>query len=866
MKTIIKFLLGFIAFILVALLVLPMVFQDKIVDLIKVEINKNVNAKVDFSDVNLSLIRNFPNASVNMNDVLILNNKHFEGDTLFYAKDINLKISLIDIINSKLNIKSFDLNNSKVNLLVNQQGEVNYDIAKTSNKATYNEGKEKENKVMNVEVESYAFNNMYVIYKDEKAKMYVHIDELNHSGSGDLSSERTKLDTKTSMKLSFKKDKNEFINNLHLDLKALLDLDLKNQKFTFLDNKAHINQLPLIFDGYVKLNKANKEVKMKFNTPSSDFKNFLALVPKQYAKNTETVKTTGNFEIKGNVNGIIDQTHIPKIDINIVSNNASFKFPKLPKGVDNIHINTSIINSTGYLKDTYIDLKNLSFKIDNNSLKVKSLIKNLTNNPLVSASFDGKLDLEDINKVYPLEQGINMKGLIDANLKTKFDIEAVQKSIPKRIENHGRISLNHFKFASKGIVNSLFVTNAEVDFQPTKIMLTNFDAKSGSSDFQAKGEIDDLVGFLMLNKEFKGSFVLTSNTFKVSDFMQDNSQKKTTETKKVKTEKSLKIPKFLNIVADVKAKHIYYDNLELKNASGKLILRDEKAIFESLKADMFDGKINLNGSVNTKDKVPNFNMKMNVNQFNIASSFKSMEMLQKLAPIADIISGKLNTTIDLKGNLTKDFTPDMNSLGGNAVAEVLSQGLDPKKSKLISTLDKHLNFIDLKKLNLNDIKTHLAFKDGKVNVSPFKIKYKDIIIDVQGSHSFNQNMNYNLKLDVPAKYLGSEVNGLLAKLDKSNQNIKLPISADLTGSFTNPKVKLDTKSAINDLTNKLVAEQKNKLKNKAINEVKKHIKDKAVGNVINNILGGKSDNKEKDKKKSNKTEEAVKKGLKLLGL
>ncbi len=857
MKTVIKIGIGFIVVVLVALFTLPMLFQDKIKDLIKEEINKNLNAKVDFSDADLSLIRNFPNASVKLTDISVLNYKPFEGDTLFYSKAVNLKMSLLDVINSKLNIKAFEVNNSKVNVFVHKDGKANYDITKVSKKESPKAVETENSKAVNIGVESYQINNLHIIYKDEKSKMYVHIDDLNHSGSGDLSAERTKLDTQTSLQLSFKKDKSTLIDKFHLDLKALLDLDLKNQKFAFLDNTAHINQLPLIFEGYVKLNNTNKDVSLKFHTPSSDFKNFLALVPKQYAKNTKTVKTTGNFEIKGDVNGLINDKHIPKININIASNNASFKFPELPKGVNNIHINTSIINETGYLKDTYVAIDDVSFKIDNNALNVSSLIKNLTINPLVSAKFVGKLDLEDINKVYPLEKGVQMKGLIDADLSTKFDLQAVQKSIPERIVNNGRISLNDFKFASKGIVNPLFVSSAEVNFQPTKILLTNFDAKSGSSDFQAKGEIDDLLGFLMLNKEFKGNFALTSNTFKISDFMQDNNKDKkpNTETKTTKPQESLKIPKFLNIVTDVKAKHIYYDNLELKNASGKLILRDQKAIFENLKAEMFEGQIAFNGVVNTKDKTPNFDMKMGIKQFNIASSFKSMETLQKLAPIVDVISGKFNTTIDLKGNLTKDFTPDMNSLAGNALAELKSQGLDPKNSKLMSTLDKNISFIDLKKLNLDDIKTQLTFKNGKVNVKPFTLKYKDIAVDVQGSHGFDQSMDYKLKLDVPAKYLGSEVNGLLSKLDKSSQNIKVPIFADLTGSFKSPKVQLDTKTAVNDLTQKLVAQQKSKLKNKA---------GKEAGKLINSLLGGKSDKKD-DKKKDNKTQDAVKKGLKLLG-
>ncbi|MBS9767936.1 MAG: AsmA family protein [Flavobacteriaceae bacterium] len=862
MKKFFKIFIGFIVVLLVALIALPIVFQDKIIAVVKEKINENVNAKVEFTDADLSLLRNFPNASVKLTDISVVNHEPFKGDTLFFSKEVNLKMSLTDIIKSKFNVKSFVLNDSKVTILVDKNGKTNYDIAKKTNETQTETNNEK---AMKIAVEFYEVNHLDLIYKDLKSKMFVKLTDLKHYGSGDLSVDKTTLDTKTSTKILFKKDGKSYIENLHLDLKALLDLDFKNQKFAFLENTAHINNLPLIFDGFVKLNAKNQEVNLNFKTPSSDFRNFLDLVPKQYAKNTESVQTTGNFEIKGKINGIVDDKHIPKIDVNITSNNASFKFPNLPKGVKNIHINTDIKNNSGIVEDTYVDVKNFAFKIDNNEFNAKANIKRLTTNPLVNATLKGKLNLADINKVYPLEKEVKLSGLINADLTTNFDADAVQKSIPERIKNNGKISVNNFMYSAKGIVNPLNIKNAEVDFQPTKISLTNFDAKTGDSDFKAKGTIEDLVGFLLADKKLKGNFVLTSNTFKVSDFMQDNQSKETKKEDKKTTpnsSESLKIPAFLDVVTQVTAKNVYYDNLQLKNVVGKLILKDEKAVLQDLKANMFDGKIALNGTVNTKEKTPVFNMKMGIKDFNIASSFKSIEMLEKLAPIAEIISGKFNTNIDLNGKLTQDFTPDLNTIGGNAFAELLNQGLNPEKSKVMNLLDSQLKFIDLKKLNLNDIKTHLTFKDGKVNVKPFKVKYKDIDINIGGSHGFDQSMDYKISLDVPAKYLGSEVSGLLAKLDKSNQNMKVPITANLTGSFTNPSVKTDLKSAVTNLSNQLIEQQKNKLKNKAVEEINKRVKNKVVGDAINGILGKKTtDNKKKSDKKET-TEDAVKEGVK----
>ena len=143
----------------------------------------------------------------------------------------------------------------------------------------------------------------------------------------------------------------------------------------------------------------------------------------------------------------------------------------------------------------------------------------------------------------------------------------------------------------------------------------------------------------------------------------------------------------------------------------------------------------------------------------------------------------------------------------------MSTTVNEKNSKLLSTLSSNLNFINLDKLNLNDLKAALTFKDGKVNVRPFDIKYQDIKVTVGGTHGFDQVMNYDLKFDVPTKYLGSEVNNLIAKLTPADAKKveSIPVNALMTGSFSDPKVSTDLKTATTNLVTQLVKQQKDKL-------------------------------------------------------
>ncbi|WP_272150523.1 AsmA-like C-terminal region-containing protein [Tenacibaculum aiptasiae] len=849
MKKIYKIVLGVVIAIFVILVSIPLLFQDKIIGLVKQTVNNNVNAKVDFSNANLSLIRNFPNISVQLSNTTVINNKPFEGDTLLYANDIRLNLRLTELFKSstdQLNIKSFSIDNAKVNVLVDKNGNANYDISKPKEITQETTTENNSSSNFGLSIDSYNISNATIKYTDKKGKMHLSLNNFNHSGSGDFSQSNMELDTKTSTLISFGMDGTSYAKNQKIQLDAILGMDLVNQKFSFLKNEAKLNNLPLIFDGYVQINKNNQEVDINFKTPSSDFKNFLGLIPEAYTKNIANVTTSGNFSVNGKVNGIIDDTNIPKLDITLSSKNASFKYPDLPKTVRNINIDAQIKNTTGKTQNTYVNIAGLSFKIDEDTFSGKGSVYNLTTNPLINATLNGTLNLANINKAYPVDLKNELRGILKANLHTKFDLDAIQKNNLNRIKNNGHIEVSDFVFSSKDIVNPINIKNTKVDFTPTTISLTKFDANTGKSDINATGKIQNLLGFLLSNKKLQGDFNVNSNSFYVSDFMQENTnptEKKEDTPKEEKPTESLKIPAFLDCKIFADAKTVYYDNLKLRNVKGTLLLKDEKATLQNVNAGIFNGKIALNGEVNTQKKQPTFDVKLGIKSFDIAQSFNSLDLLQSLSPIAGAMNGKLNSDINLSGDLNTDFTPNLSSISGKALAELLTTKINPEKTKALSLLNDKLSFIDLTKLDLTDIKTHLSFKKGQVEVSPFKLKYKDIGINVGGTHGFDQTMNYNVTFDVPAKYLGSDVQGLLSKLSAKDQNITVPVTANLTGSMTSPTIKTDLSSSVTKLTQKLVQQQKDNL----------------VKNTLGNLLG----NKKKDS--TSKTDKTVKKVTDVLG-
>ncbi|WMI67003.1 AsmA-like C-terminal region-containing protein [Aestuariibaculum sp. YM273] len=831
MKKALKILGLSILIILVLLIALPFAFKGQIKDMVKSFINQNINANVEFSDVSLSLLKSFPQANVEVNDLVITNFEPFKNDTLVSTKNIAFTMSVKELFKSAedgpLTINSITIDDALVNLKTNAEGKSNYDIAKDDGSTS--ETEKNSDSGFAFDIENYSINNSTFHYLDEGSKIQFSINELNHIGKGTFSGTVSELDTNTEALVSFSMDSTAYLSNNHIKLDALIDLDLENSKYTFKDNKALINQLPLEFHGFVQLIEEGQDIDITFENPGSTFKDFLAVIPSNYSKSIEDVQTTGDFKVKGIIKGKVTEKTIPTLDISITSNNASFKYPDLPKSVENIVINTEIKNETGYVDDTYVNINTLNFSIDKDVFKSSATIKNLTKNMLVNANVNGTLNLDNLTKAYPLELDQDLSGILKANIHTAFDMNAIETNAYERIKSSGTMSISDFKFDSEDMVNPVSISKADMTFNPSTVTLNNFNATTGSSDINANGSINNLLGFILTDGTLKGNFNVNSNNFVLSDFMSSTEEapaSEQTETTTSSNSETLKIPAFLDCTINANAANVTYDNLNLKDVKGALVIKDQQATLNNLTSKLFNGNLAVSGNVSTKNETPTFNLDLGAENFDIAQSFAGLDMFQSIAPIAKALQGKLNTKLNLKGDLTQDFTPNLNTLFGDAAAELLTTKVDPQNAQVLNKLESSLSFVDFDKFSFNDLKAYLEFADGKVTVKPFTFKYQDIAIEVSGSHGFDKTMAYNAVFDVPAKYLGSDVNKLINSINDSQTNdITVPITANISGSYTEPKVSTDLSSGVKNLTSQLTEIQKQKLIGQGKNE-------------LNNLLGG----------------------------
>ena len=806
-----------VVLILAFLIIVPLFLEAKIGSLLRENVNKQIEGQFDFKTASLSLISSFPNAELSLEGPHLTTKAPFEGDTLFFAQALELKMGIFELFKSAedpLTVKSIVLVKGSLNLREDLEGQLNYDIIKE-----ISEGQEVNNSSegFTFSLSTYEIEESEIHYTSLDAGIDLDILISNHTGTGDLSLKDSQLDTQTEGSLSIALDSVYYLQNTPFTWQALIGMDLEEYRYRFLDNKANLKQLALVFDGEVQVGDDYQEYDIRFEAPSAKFQDFLSILPEQFTGNLSTLNAEGDFEISGILKGRYSEDAIPEFDLGIKTENARVQYAQMPRSINDISFQAGVGNNSEN-GNINLEVKDAAFRIGEDVFNLKALIKDILGERLTGLSLRTNMNLAHLSEAYPLPGGVGLRGRLKADIRASFNETLLRQKTYEQIQLEGSAALTNFVYTGTA-------------FAKDRMLIQEARGSLGQSDFEVAGSLFPILGYQLGGRDLQGKLNLRSNTFKLADFISGAS----TEDKQtgMDTITAIKIPENLNLEIAARAGKVVYNELELDNFKGTIRVNEGAVDFQEVTTGFLDGKLALQGSVNTRMEQPQFALALDVQQLQIQKAFRALDLFQALVPVASAMEGRFSSQLAVAGDLTADFRPDLTSLTGEVLAEVLAANMKADRLPVLEKLNSSFNFFDLNKLDLRGAKTALAFEKGKVRVKPFGFKYEDIAIRVEGGHGFDRSLNYQLKLDVPAKYLGPEVQRLVASIGETDfKDLKLPVQVGITGSHSSPQIKSDLNSGVKGLTNQLLELQKQKMLNKG--------KDKAQ-ELLSGVLGKPAD-------------------------
>ncbi|MFV0470670.1 MAG: AsmA-like C-terminal region-containing protein [Paludibacteraceae bacterium] len=793
------FIVSTFLFVVVLLAITPFLFQGKIIEAAKKELNKQLNAQVDFKKLSISLLRNFPNASLNIKDLHIIGVDSFSTDTLLYSKDINLVVNLKSLFSDTgYEVKKVTITDSKIFAHILQSGAANWDIMKVDSTETTDTASSN----FLLKLKDFVISRADIKYIDETSAMAVSIKNLNHHLTGDLTADSTLLITQTTIdSLDYWSENLKYASGLKVKVDADIKADFNKSIYTLANNSMKINNIPLSVNGWVQMLENGMDMDLKLNTEQVNFKHLLSLIPAIYTNSFENIKAEGNVKLDGFVKGKMIDEMYPAFDLNLNVKDAWFQYPDLPKSVQKINISSRISAPGGDLDATIVDISTFSFDLGGNPFAGNLRVTTPMSDPNFNLKAVGKLNLGMIKEIYPLEKGTDLNGLLDMNVNAAGKMSYIDNNQYDKFTFGGVANAKSMVVKMEDMKQDISIDNANLLFNNRYLNLTNLLLKIGKNDIAANGKVENYLAYALKDKTLSGSFSVNSNYLNLNDFMTTEETSADTSSMEL-----ILLPKNLNLGITGNIKKLVYDKMTFANATANMALTDGNLKINNLSTDGFGGKMALSGTYSTSDtSKPGIDMDLNLTNISFAQIFGQVETLAKFAPIFEKAVGTFNSKLQLSTILQNDMMPVLSSVLGNG--SLNTQSVSVSGVKALTELASTLKLDKVSNLALKDIALMFDIKDGKLNTKPFNIKAGDIQMNLGGSTGLDQTINYTGTVKLPEKLKAGAF-----------QNIGFAIG----GTFTKPTVKLDLQNTIKNL----VDENKTNLLNKA-----DEAKEKAVETV-----------------------------------
>jgi AsmA protein len=485
--------------------------------------------------------------------------------------------------------------------------------------------------------------------------------------------------------------------------------------------------------------------------------------------------------LKANVisNGIYDKSKsvFPKTKGSINLKGVTVQTIYYPKPIQNINLKAILSNGSGTFKETRFVINPASFVFEGNPFYLKASFSDF-DDVLYDIKSKGTIDIAKIYKVFS-KKGIDVKGFIKADVAFKGKQSDATNGNYSKLNNSGTLQLKNIKTTSEYLPKPFVINDGLFTFQQDKMNFSNFVASYGQSDFKMNGYLQNVINFVLSDREvLQGKFSLTSNFINVDEFMSGataSTEENPSKENPSKTESGVVVipPNFdLQFIAN--ATKVNFEELVLDNAKGDLTISGGKMLLKNTGFNIIDCPVNMDIVYGSEG--PNrasFDFKVKAADFDIKRAYDEIKMFREMASAAEKAQGKVSLDYKVGGKLDGNMQPIYPSLVGGGVLSV--KEVKMRGFKMFGAVSQKTSTEAIKNPNIAKVDIKTTIKNNIITIERFKFKVAGFRPRIEGTTSFDGQLNIKMRLGLPP--LGI---------------IGIPLT--VTGTQEAPKVKLGKKT------------------------------------------------------------------------
>src|SRR4051812_44331967 len=703
------------------------------------ELNKQLNTPViiDTKDIDFSIIKNFPYASIDFKDLKAMDAiESKRKDTLFKANKISLQFNLPDIFKKNYHIKKIEIENVVLNIRIDENGNDNYHFWKKSTDSA--------NTNFAFALEKIEVTQLRIIYSNLQKHQKTDVTINKSNLSGEFSEKKYSL--KTTAELFFntiQSDSISYLKKRKVYADVTLNVDNIADSYKIGYGKIKIEDLAFETSGEVLHASTEPVLNIAIKGKDMNIKSLLSLIPKQYKKNIEEYKSTGDFYFDASIQGAFYKDLSPQVTADFGMRKATIEQIKENIVLNNVNLKGHYTNGTMDGKQpSALTLQPFSATINQEQIKGELTIINFSN-PSINGKIKATFNLSELQHFVKIDTIEQISGGVVIDAVFKANNRNAETGLYNEVTTAGDLHISNMSLQIKNNILKFTNINGDFKFNNNDLIVNQFSGNVSSSDFELKGFFRNIVGYALKDKQdINVEATLHSKMINLNEILA-NKQEDVAKQSKYK----LKFSEHINVNLNSEIEHLKFRNFTAKDIKGIVQLKDKKLVVDPIALSTMDGVITtsavVDGSDSTKLVVSCFS---DFNKINITQLFSEFENFGQANITDKNIKGLATFKVQFSSEFSPELKMDMDKLYAGVDLSIENGELNNVES--MKSLSRFIDLKELENIRFATLKNQIEIKKQVITIPKMEVKSNALNLTASGTHSFDNKINYRKKLSL----------------------------------------------------------------------------------------------------------------------
>ncbi len=816
-----------------AIVTLPLIFKDALMEKARTTVYKHLGVNVGFSEFRLSLLRNFPKASLRMENVYVTGATPFQKDTLLKIQVIRSDMDLLSLFSKDgATLGALHLEDPVLRLLVGEDSLANWDFFRDSEpeSTTGNTPDESPEKTFQLELENVVVTGADVSYLDQSTGIALYFNGSDVILSGNMYSSSFDMEVWGKVEdFRLLYDSLVYVSHTTLETNSLLAIDYETMEFIVSENELWVNRLPFILEGGFQVPGDSVVFDLDIRSAVSGLDEFLALVPPDYEKYLDGMIARGKTTMSGALKGVYSGEQYPAFNFMIHMAEGNLKYDGLPEELKHINAELILDKPQGVLDRTELKITRAHAEIRDNPVDLSLSITDLFGDPYFNGELAGKINFSHLKDALPLDS-MHLTGEIETHLLLKAPYSAIREEQYDDIKADGTVLLTGFSYAGPQLTRPVSVPEGQLQFSPSHVELTETEVCIGQSDMRLSGRISNYLGYFLKGGTLDGTLDLRSQFLNLNELIHIQADKEsgsagtTVDPQGGPDEPEIvafDIPRNLNLEFTSRISNVLLGQLPLTGVNGLVTAKNGKLVLHGLQCTLFEGEVTLTGSyANNPEKEPEFDLGFDVRKIDLPTASRNFLSLEKAIPADTRSQGKISTRFSAKGRLSPQLNIISSSVDGSGT--FTTHDIQIIDSPTFNQLQRVLKQERLQNITVDNVAAQFQVEGGNLFIKPFQTKIAGQEVTLTGSLNVKNILDLKMDFVIERSAFGPDIQEILAAIPGQEDIQTVPVTVRINGRVEKPEVKMDYTE-----TRKYIME---KIKNASPESLKKSID--RIGDVL----------------------------------